>query len=52
MKAHAAITLVFSLLMIGLGVAILVRTALLGGGIGLLLGAIVLVAGVLRLRYR
>jgi hypothetical protein len=38
--------------MIGLGVAILVRTALLGGGIGLLLGAIVLVAGVLRLRYR
>jgi hypothetical protein len=52
MRAHAAITLVFSLLMIGLGVAILVRTALLGGGIGLLLGAIVLVAGVLRLRYR
>ena len=52
MRAHAAVTLVFSLLMIGLGVAILVRTALLGGGIGLLLGAIVLVAGVLRLRYR
>ncbi len=52
MRAHAAITLLFALLMIGLGVAILVRTALLGGGIGLLLGAIVLVAGVLRLRYR
>ena len=31
-RAHAAMTLVFSLLMIGLGIAILVRTALLGGG--------------------
>ncbi len=51
-RAHAAMTLVFSLLMIGLGIAILVRTALLGGGIGLLLGAIVLLGGVLRLRYR
>ena len=52
MRSHATVTLVFSLLMIGLGVAILVRTALLGGGIGLLLGAIVLLGGVLRLRYR
>jgi len=52
MKAHAALTLVSSLLLIGLGLAIVVRTALLGGGIGLLLGAIVLVAGVLRLRFR
>jgi hypothetical protein len=51
-KIHAAATLVFSVLMIALGVAIVVRTALLGGGIGLALGAIVLVAGVLRLRYR
>jgi hypothetical protein len=51
-KAHAAFTLVFSLLLVGLGLAIVVRTALLGGGIGLLLGAIVLVAGVIRLRYR
>ena len=52
MRIHAAITLVFSILLIGLGLAIVVRTALLGGGVGLLLGAIVLVAGVLRLRYR
>jgi hypothetical protein len=52
MKAHGVVTLVFSLLLIGLGLAIVVRTALLGGGIGLLLGAIVLVAGVLRLRFR
>jgi hypothetical protein len=51
-KVHAAATLVFSALLIGLGVAILIRTALLGGGIGLLLGAIVLLAGVLRLRFR
>jgi len=46
------VTLLFSLLLVGLGLAIVVRTALLGGGIGLLLGAIVLLAGVLRLRYR
>jgi hypothetical protein len=52
MRTHAAVTLLFSLLLIGLGLAIVVRTALLGGGIGLLLGAIVLLAGVLRLRYR
>jgi hypothetical protein len=51
-RVHGAVTLVFSLLLIALGVAIVVRTALLGGGIGLGLGAIVLVAGVLRLRYR
>ena len=52
MRLHAAATVVFSLLLIGLGLAIVVRTALLGGGIGLLLGAIVLLAGVLRLRFR
>ena len=52
MRVHAAVTLVFSILLIALGLAIVVRTALLGGGIGLLLGAIVLIAGVLRLRYR
>jgi hypothetical protein len=51
-KAHAIVTLVFSLLLVGLGLAIVVRTAVLGGGIGLLLGAIVLVVGVIRLRYR
>jgi hypothetical protein len=51
-KLHATVTFVFSLLLIGLGLAIVVRTALLGGGVGLLLGAIVLLAGVLRLRYR
>ena len=52
MRVHAAATLVLSILLIGLGLVIIVRTALLGGGIGLLLGAIVLIAGVLRLRYR
>ena len=52
MRLHAAATVVFSLLLIGLGLAIVVRTAVLGGGIGLLLGAIVLLAGVLRLRFR
>ena len=34
------------------GGGIVVRTALLGGGLGILLGAIVLVVGVLRLRFR
>jgi hypothetical protein len=51
-RAHAAVTLAFSLLLIGLGLALVVRTALLGGGVGILLGAIVLLAGVLRLRFR
>jgi hypothetical protein len=51
-KFQSAATLVFSVMLIGLGAAIVVRTALLGGGIGFGLGAIVLAAGVLRLRYR
>ena len=52
MRIHGAATLVLSVLLIGLGVGIVVRTALLGGGLGILLGAIVLVVGVLRLRFR
>jgi hypothetical protein len=52
MKIHAAATLVLSILLIALGMGIVVRTALLGGGLGILLGAIVLVVGVLRLRFR
>jgi hypothetical protein len=45
------VTLLFSTVLVGLGLAIVVRTALLGGGMGLLLGAIVLAAGVVRLYY-
>ncbi len=52
MKVHTAATLVLSLALVALGTAIVVRTALLGGGIGFGLGAIVLAAGVLRFRYR
>ena len=52
MRIHGADTLVLSILLIALGVGIVVRTALLGGGLGILLGAIVLVVGVLRLRFR
>jgi hypothetical protein len=52
MRIHGAATLVLSFLLIALGLGIVVRTALLGGGIGILLGAIVLLAGVLRLRFR
>jgi hypothetical protein len=44
-------TVVFSVLLVGLGAALVVRTALLGGGIGILYGAIILVAGAVRLRH-
>jgi hypothetical protein len=44
-------TLVFSALLIVLGVALLVRTLVagVGGGLGLLIGALFVLAGVLRL---
>lgn len=51
MRVHAALTMVFSVALILLGAAIFIRTALLGGGIGFGLGAIVLLAGALRLYY-
>ena len=39
MRAHAAVTQALSLVMIGLGVALLARTLLAGGGeVGILLG--------------
>ena len=38
-----------SWLLVGLGVAIVVRTATLGGGVGYLLGALFVAAGALRL---
>jgi len=44
-------TIVFSLALVGLGTALVVRTALLGGGIGILYGTLILVAGAVRLRY-
>jgi hypothetical protein len=50
-RAQRLATIVLSALLVGLGAAMIVRTALLGGGIGLLLGAIVLVAGMVRLYY-
>jgi hypothetical protein len=47
----ARATTAFSVLLVALGGAIIVRTAILGGGVGFLFGAIVLAAGVARLRY-
>jgi hypothetical protein len=47
----ARATTVFSAVLIGIGAAIIVRTALLGGGVGFLFGAIVLAAGLGRLYY-
>ena len=44
-------TPVISWVLVALGVAILVRTATLGGGVGYLLGAMFVVAGALRLWF-
>jgi hypothetical protein len=41
--------IVFSLILVVIGIALIVRTALLGGGIGLLLGALFAAAGAGRL---
>lgn len=46
---YRSLTTATSALMIGLGVAILVRTAIVGGGVGLLLGALFIAAGAARL---
>ena len=43
------VTVVLSALMVVLGVALLVETAVLGGGIGYLLGGMLVVAGAGRL---
>jgi hypothetical protein len=50
-KVHTLVTIGFSIVLVALGAAIVIRTALLGGGIGFGLGAIVLCAGVLRLYF-
>jgi hypothetical protein len=42
-------TVVLSALMAALGVVLIVQTALLGGSLGLLIGALLLAAGSLRL---
>lgn len=50
MSAHAGLTAVFSLVILGLGIALLVRTLVLGGGeTGYLLGALFVAAGAGRL---
>jgi hypothetical protein len=46
---RARATVVFSALLLVLGIALIVETAVLGGGIGLLLGALFVLAGGLRL---
>jgi hypothetical protein len=46
---RAGATAVFSLLLVLLGLGAIVETALLGGGIGFLLGALLALAGGLRL---
>jgi hypothetical protein len=46
---RARATVVFSALLLLIGIALIVETAVLGGGIGLLLGALFVLAGGLRL---
>ena len=49
MKAYSIAVLVFALVFVGLGVALLVRTASAGGGVvGYVLGALFVVLGVAR----
>jgi len=43
------VTLVLSVALLVVGLVLVVETAVLGGGIGFLLGALFLVAGILRL---
>jgi hypothetical protein len=48
MGLHARATLFFSSLLVLLGVALVVETALAGGGVGYLLGTLLALAGGLR----
>lgn len=47
--ARTTSTLAFSALLVVLGVAILVETAIVGGSLGYLLGALLALAGALRI---
>jgi hypothetical protein len=49
MRQRTRATVAFSLLLVVLGLVLVVETALLGGGIGFFLGAVLLLAGVGRL---
>lgn len=50
MSARAGVTTVFSLVILGLGIALLIRTAVAGGGeVGYLLGVLFVLAGAGRL---
>jgi hypothetical protein len=42
---RAASTLVFAVVFVGIGLALIVETAILGGGIGYVLGALFVAAG-------
>ena len=48
-RARAQVTRLFSGILVLMGIALLAETAVLGGGIGLLLGGLFVLAGGLRL---
>ena len=49
MKAYRAVVTVFALTFVGLGFALLIVTALRGGGVGLVIGALFVALGTGRL---
>ena len=49
MRAYRAVVTVFALTFVGLGFALLLVTALRGGGVGLLIGALFIALGAGRL---
>lgn len=48
MTARSRATLALSALLVALGLVVIVETAVLGGGIGIVLGVLLVLAGVLR----
>ena len=51
-RSHRTAILVISCLFVGIGIALIVQTALLGGGVGYLLGVLFVALGVGRLYLR
>ncbi len=48
MSARSRATLILSALLVALGLVVIVETVVLGGGIGLVLGVLLVLAGALR----
>jgi hypothetical protein len=51
MMQSVRVTIALSTLLVVIGLALVIETAILGGGIGFLLGAVLLLAGAARLYF-